>query len=303
MKNTLNRIAAAALLPALLFAGCSRRNEATVGTPANPLVVVLSPAHTPATNDAADFIKKHLETATGMTVALRIAKSPAEAINAFNSGSADAGLVTLEEYLVAREEYGVRPLLQALRGDRLPDYDGVILTKAAGGAASVADLANRRFGFVGPYSVSGFTLPALFLEKAGVKVLPEFSRGHDENFRKLESGAVFAAATYARQASRVKGLKVLAVTGTVPNEPLITRHSLAEDKRAALKAAFLALGDTKEGRKAMGELADITGFRPADEMVYRPLHDLLLQHGKAVYDLVPDGWDIYKLNQPYIPER
>jgi phosphate/phosphite/phosphonate ABC transporter binding protein len=302
MKNNFKILAAALVLPALL-AGCSRRNEATVGTPSNPLVVVFSPAHTPDTNESLAFIKKHFESSSGLTVELRIAKSPAAAISAFDSGMADVGLVTLEEYLVAREEYGVRPLLQVLRGDRLADYDGVILTRAAGGAASVTDLAGRKFGFVGPYSVSGFTLPAIYLDKARVKVVPEFSAGHDENLKKLADGSVYAAATYARQASRVKGLKVLAVTGTVPNEPLITRRSLDPKKQEALKAAFLSLAEAKDGRKALGGMADITGFRPADELVYRPLHDLLREHGKTVYDLVPDGWDIYKLNQPYIPER
>lgn len=302
MKNIINRIASAGILPALLLAGCSRRNEATVGTPANPLVVVLSPAHTPATNGALDFIKKHLETAMGMTVSVKLAKSPAEAISSFDSGMADAGLVTLEEYLVAREEYGVRPLLQALRGDKLPDYEGVILARS-GGPATIADLAGKKVGFVGPYSVSGFTLPAIYLDKARVKVVPEFSSGHDENLKRLLDGSVDAAAAYERQAGRAKGLKVLAVTGTVPNEPLITRRSLSDKKKEALKAAFLSLPDTKEGREALGELADITGFRPADEMAYKPLHDLLLAHGKAVYDLVPNGWDIYKLNQTYLPER
>ena len=33
------------------------------------------------------------------------------------------------------------------------------------------------------------------------------------------------------------------------------------------------------------------------------LHELLLTEGKTVYDLVPGGWDIYRLNQPYLPER
>jgi phosphonate transport system substrate-binding protein len=302
MKN-LSKIVAAGIVPLLLLAACSRRNESTVGTPENPLVIVLSPAHTPATNAALALIKKHLETATNLTIDLSVAKTPAGAVNAFNSGMADAGLLTLEEYLVAREEYGVQPLLQALRGDKLSDYEGVILTKSVGGAASVADLAGKKFGFVGPYSVSGFTLPAIYLDKAKVKVVPEFSASHDENLKKLTDGAVYAAAAYERQATRAKGLKILAVTGDVPNEPLVVRGSLSTEKQASLKAAFMSLGDTPEGLKALGEMADITGFRPADSMVYKPLHDLLLEHGKAVYDLVPNGWDIYKLNQTYIPER
>lgn len=303
MKINFSRLLCAGMLPALLLGGCSRRDEATVGTPANPLVVVLSPAHVPASAAALDVIQKHLETATGMTVQLKAAQTPAGAVNAFETGLGDAGLITLEEYLVAREEYGVRAGLQALRGAGLSDYEGVILTRKSGGAASVKDLDGRKVGFVGPYSVSGFTLPALFLEKAGVKAQPDFASSHEAVLKKLLSGEVFAAATYARQAARAPGLKVLAVTGKVPNEPVVFRKGLSDEKTAALKAAFLSLGATGEGRKALGAVADITGFKPVDGDVYKPLHDLLRSEGKAVYDLVPEGWEIYRLNQPYMPDR
>jgi phosphonate transport system substrate-binding protein len=284
------------------MAGCSRRDEASVGTPANPLVVVLSPAHAPlASSDAPAFIKKHLETATGMSVNIIVAESPAATIKKFNSGLADAGLVTLEEYLVAREEYGVHAALQVLRGDKLAEYEGVILTRSAGGAGSVAELSGKKVGFVGPYSVSGFTLPSIYLKKAGVKVIPEFFSSHESNLKKLVDGEIYAAATYARQASRSPGLKILAVTGKAPNEPVIVRRALNREKREVLKSAFLTIGGTPEGRRALGTIADITGFQPVDEAVYRPLHELLRAEGKAVYDLVPDGWDIYRLNQPYMP--
>lgn len=293
-------LSAAALMPAILLAGCSHRDEASVGTPANPLVMVLSPAHSPsASSGALDFIKKHLETSSGLSVELRVAQSPAEAVNAFASGKTDAGIVTLEEYLVAREEYSVSPELQVLRGEQLEEYEGVIL---AGSAMKPAELAGKKVGFVGPYSVSGFMLPSLYLKKAGITVVPEFIPGHDANLRKLLEKNIDAAATYARQASRYPGLKIVAVTGKVPNEPLIVRRKLAADKRQALAEAFLSMGDTPEGLKALGAVADITGFRPVDAAVYKPLHEIILSEGGSIYDLIPEGWDIYKLNQPYYPD-
>jgi len=301
--KSVNCLLAAGLIPAFLLGGCSRRDEKTVGTPENPLVVILSPAHAPAASSGAlAFIEKHLEAATGMSVDLTVAESPAAAIKKFGDDRADAGLVTLEEYLVARAEYGVRPELQVLRGDKLADYEGAILTRSAGGAGAVGELAGKKFGFVGPYSVSGFTLPAIYLKKAGITVASSFSASHEENLNKLLGGEVYAAATYARQASRNKGLKILAFTGKVPNEPLIVRKGLGEEKRKALAAAFMTLTATAEGRRVLGAAADITGFRPVDEAVYKPLHDLILAEGQSVYDLVPNGWEIYRLNQPYYPD-
>lgn len=302
MSKIISRYAAALLLPALVLAGCSRRDESKVGTAADPLTVVISPAHAPADPAALDVIKKHLETATGMTVTLKVARSQVEAVRAFDAGLSDAGLLTLEEYLVARQEYRVKATLQALRGNRLEEYEGVLLTKARGGAATVADLAGKKVGFVGPYSVSGFTLPALYLSKAGVKPSLDFSDTHAIVLKKLAAGDIYAAATYARQANNAPGLKVMAVTGRVPNEPLVTRGSLPAAKRDALAAAFTSLSSTPEGLKALQSLADITGFQPVDENVYRPMHDLLRSQGKTVYDMMPGGWDIYRLNQPFMPD-
>ena len=301
--RSMNRLLAAGLFSAVLSAGCSHRDEATLGTPENPIVVVFSPAHAPTGSDALLFIKKHLENATRMSVDIKIAESPAATIKLFNTGVADAGFVTLEEYLVAREEYGVRVLLQALRANNMSDYDGVILTRAKDGPAAISGLSGKKVGFVGPYSLSGFTLPAIYLKKAGVKVAPDFAPTHDANINKLLSGEVYAAASYERQAARFPGLKILAHTGRAPNEPVIVRGSLPMDKREALKSAFLSIGDTPEGKRALGEVADITGFASAGPDVYRPIHELILAEGQAVYDLVPGGWEIYKLNRPYIPDR
>jgi len=58
MKTIVNRVLCAAMLPALLLAGCSRRDEASVGTPANPLLVLLSPAHAPAAPAALVYIQE-----------------------------------------------------------------------------------------------------------------------------------------------------------------------------------------------------------------------------------------------------
>lgn len=299
MKNKVSRLFWAGMLSALMLAGCSRRDEATVGTPENPLVVILSPAHAPSVPGALDFVRNRLENISGLTVTLKVAETPAEAVEAFSDNGTDSGLLTLEEYLVAREEYGVRPELQALRGDRLGDYEGVILARSA---ADVASLSGKKVGFVGPYSVSGFTLPSIYLRKAGVKVMREFSSSHDVNVRRLLDGEMDAVATYARQAARFPGLKVVAVTGKAPNEPLVTRGGLAEDKRRALSRAFMELASDTDGKKALGAMADITGFRRVNPGVYKPLHDLLLMEGSSIYDLVPAGWQIHKLRDPYLPD-
>ncbi len=293
---------AAGLAAILFMSGCSGRNEATVGTPSNPLVVVLSPAYSPASLPGAEkTLRERLEKASGLTLNLRVAASQSEAVNSFAAGKTDAALLRLEEYLVARQEYGVSPGLQALREAGASDYEAVLLARQDN-KTSLDSLTGGKIGFVGPYSVSGFTLPSIYLKKAGESFIPVFSAGHDENVERLLNGELDAAATYARYASKRKGLKVLAVTGRIPNEPLVVRRGLDAAKREKLLTAFVSLAGDPEGRKTLGAMADITGFGPVDASVYKPIHDIIRMDGKSVYDLIPDGWNIYRLNQPYFPD-
>jgi len=274
-----------------------------VGTPQDPLVVMLSPSHSPAgPGDPLPSIQEYLRYRTGMAVEVRTASSPMDAIEQLGARKADAGILSLDEYLLAREEYGVRAALQALRRDSSSEFEGCILVRADGPVQDVRGLSGRRFAFVDPLSVSGFILPAGFLRKEDVEVEPLFAGSHAAALMAVVDGTVSAAATFAEAASRAPGLKILAKTGTMPNEPLAFREGLKADKREAITAAFLSLGETPEGRAALASIADITGFRRAPLDAYRPAHDLLRSADKSVYDLIPEGWDIRKLNRPYLPD-
>jgi phosphonate transport system substrate-binding protein len=238
-------------------------------------------------------ISDRLSSATGLTVDVRAAASPLDAIEQLGTRKADAGILTLEEFLLAHEEYGVVPGLQVLRGKGETRYDSVILVPAKSTAKKVADLDGARFGFVDPYSVSGFLLPTQFLQKEGVKVAPLFLDSHDKALEALTNGEVAAIATYADQAAGRKDLRVLARTGTVPNEPFVFRKYLRSEQRQALVKALLE-------QKDLLPVAHITGFGPVDEEAYRSVHDILRAAGKTVYDIVPGGTAFRRLNQGYV---
>jgi phosphonate transport system substrate-binding protein len=288
---------------ALVFAACSRRRESTVGTPGNPLIVLLSPAHAPTKSmEPIRFIEEHLRSRTGLTIEVHVASSPVDAIEQFGGDIADVGILTLDEYLLAREEYGIHADLQAVRHDSATEYAGVILVRADNGIKDVRALAGKKVAFADPYSVSGFLLQAAFLRKAGVKVDPFFAGSHDAALRALADGRVLAAATYADALSLRPELRLLVETGEVPNEPVVIRRGLRPPQRQAVVSAFLTLGDTPEGKRALQAIADITRFRRVSEDAYRPTHDLIRSMDKSVYDLIPEGWDIRRLNRPYLPD-
>ena len=209
MKQTLKNLPL--LLAAAGLAACLGRGESSVGTEADPLVVVLSPSHIPegwvanpsiplvagAPESALDpkaTLEQKLSEASGLKVSLAAAASPVDAVERLGARKADAGILSVDEFLLAHEEHGVRAGLQVLRGKGETRFDGVILVKVKGGARKAADLAGRKFGFVDPYSVSGFLLPARFLEKEGVKVESVFLGSHRKALRAVANITGFGPA-------------------------------------------------------------------------------------------------------------
>ncbi|MFA6583647.1 MAG: PhnD/SsuA/transferrin family substrate-binding protein [Elusimicrobiaceae bacterium] len=282
--------------------GCSKRREASVGTPSNPLMVVLSPAHAPATPEILPVFKRLIEEKSGMAIDITIASSPFAAIEMFGINEADAGLLTLEEYLIAKEEYKTHAELQAVRESSSTSYESVILVRTGSPVKTITDLTGKKVAFSDAYSLSGFMLPAIYLDKAGIAVSPEFSGGHEASAAMLARGETDAAATYARMAQRYPGLQVLACAGVLPNEPFVTRAGLLPEKRKAITDAVAALSSSMEGKRALASVADITGFQQVSGDIYRPVHELIRSARKSVYDLIPDGWNIRRLNEPYYPD-
>ena len=284
---------------AFLASGCSR-NEGSVGTACNPLVVLLSPSHAPASEAARLFIEKHLSAQSGMSVKVKVAKDPADAIKRFIAGMADVGILTTDEYLIARQEGGAVADLQVLRRDARTEYRAALLVRGDSGIVAFSDIAGKKVAFSDQYSFSGFLLPAIMLKRAGVKVESVFTGRHSASAKALLEKSVAAAATYEGMASVHPELRVLEVTGTVPNEPVVSRPELAPGKRQAILTAFLSLADTAEGKQALASIADITGFRTASDDIYRPIHELILGQDKSIYDMVPEGWLIQRINQTYV---
>ena len=299
------------------LSACIGRSESSIGGAGHPLIILLSPAHAPAAqqsnegdqstahllSQALPFLEKELSSRSDLHTVLRVAASPLDAVEQLGTRKADAGILTLEEFLLAHEEYEVLPGLQVLRGKGETTYDCVILVKAGSTAKKAMDLDGGKFGYVDPYSVSGFLLPAQYLKKEGVKVEPVFLGSHAKALEALDKGEVAAIATYGGQAAVRKDLRILAKTGTVPNEPFVIRKGLLSEKREALIKALKEVGESAEGKKALPALANIDGFGPVDVQAYHSVHDILEAAGKSVYDIVPDGAEVRRLNQPYIDAR
>lgn len=282
---------AAGVLLAALAIWAIRRDLADerLGEADSPLLFILSHDHgrrfSPGDREALAAL---LSRESGLYIEVEIAATPLDAIEAFG-GRADAGLLPLFQYALARKEYAVEAGLQVLREGGAEGYTGVVLVRAEGPVRAVGDLAGKRIAYVDPFSTSGFVFPAKMLADASVAPVPEFAGGHEEALARLRAGGVEAAATYAGADGGDSALRVLVRTDTIPNEPVFFRAGLRPEKKERLAAAIRNLGATPEGTAILAKTADISGFRPIEDEDYAGVGQAIRDAGRSVYEVVPDG--------------
>ncbi|MBL8611291.1 MAG: phosphate/phosphite/phosphonate ABC transporter substrate-binding protein [Myxococcales bacterium] len=262
------------------IAACKR--DAVAGR-SRPLVIALGPAYAPK---SAEALRAAWASASGLTLELRVLPSATAVIDALQGGRADAGLLSLIDYLYCHDVLGAEPIAQVVRGQGRATQSGELVVQASFDGAALASLAGKRVGFVDQLSTTGFLLPAARLREAKVAFEPVWLGSHDAVLAAVESGSVAAGATYAGHASGRPPLRVLAETGSIANEPVFVASTVPADVRAALAKGLTAAAPPG----ALDGVADVTGFRAADSKDYATASDRVRAAGREVEDLVPGGW-------------
>ncbi len=279
--------------------GCNKRDSTSIGTAGNPVVLVVSPTHGPSGHKAAPEtfaqLGQALTSGAGFTVEVRAAANPVAAIEAFGNGQGDLGLLTLMEFLLARQEYGVEARLQVLRGGAA-SYTAQVLVKEDSPITAVEGLRGKTLAFVDAFSVSGYLLPATLL--TGLDVRAEFTGSHEASLDALRAGRVDAAATYGGEPTRTVGLRALATTRAVPNEPVFVRKGLDVQKANAVVAALEKLATTPQGNEALHQWGGVDGFRPTTDEAYADARTMLRDVGRRLEEAVPGGRSIVVSNVP-----
>jgi len=270
------------------------RDRDTVGSQDNPFVLVLSPSYE-ASPEALARLSALLGDEVGMRVEVRRAPDAKTAILDAGHGKADATLMPLFDYLFCHREYGLEAAARVLRGVGEGVYHGEILVRADGGVDSLGALAGKRVAFADRYSTSGFLYPARALVDAGADVVPVFAGSHAAALAALEAGQVDAAASYAH--GSVPGLRVLARTSDIPNEPLAFPAAVPPELRRRFVDALTRVAADPRGRELLGALGGITGFAPATDADYAAVTREIEATSNQLQALVPGGWAMYTDNR------
>lgn len=298
---------------AVISAGCFGRKGAP-GSEENPIRFYFMPLKGEEVFQAnAPLIKKFIKTRTGLAVRTIHAPDFVTIVRAFGQRKADIAFMNTLGYLLARDWAGAEAHLRYVYGENYVSYRGEFISRADSGVRKSEDIAGKTVAFADPYSASGYLYPLKFLHERSIKPEREyFAGGHLKAVEAVYKGEADAAATYhtrptsgglerdarAELVSRYPDImfkvKVVALTNEIPNGPVALHHGLPDDIKTKLVGACLEFARTREGRRTLANLYNITGLAVASDTDYDEVKKTIQDLGKTIQEMVPGGAPYYK---------
>ncbi|EKD84230.1 MAG: hypothetical protein ACD_39C00162G0001, partial [uncultured bacterium] len=145
-------------------------------------------------------------------------------------------------------------------------YSGQIVVREDSGFQTVHDLRGHSFAYVDRYSGSGFYFPNIYLAGEGIKPLEFFSevfftQSHRSSIVGVLEGHYSAAAVFSSDLvyESGEGLRVIARTGPIPNDPLVVRADLDSALKTQIEQAMLTMHEDAKGIEFLGNLKILRG--------------------------------------------
>lgn len=291
-------------LLALVFvvSGCTQSNE--LGSKKNPFKFYIVPAQdVVALKEQGQKLAAYLEKETGMFVQIELPINYIALVEAFGSKRADAAIINTFGYILANEKYGVQARLKLMNRGR-DEYYGQIIARADG-PKSIQELNGKKFAFVDPASTSGYLLPLRLFKQENVKLKEfMFAGKHDTVVRAVYQKQVDAGATFytppdddgtpkdARWILRTEypdvydKIKILKLTGPIPNDPVIFRKDIPEEVKQKFADALIKYIKTDEGKTVLLGMYHITDFKTATDKDYDLVRGYLKDLGQTAQGFI-----------------
>lgn len=288
------------------MAGAVTPKAGELGSPDKPITIALVPSGdvptiTKAGTDLADCLSK----ITGLTYKVEVGTNFAASIEAMGAGKAPFGFLNTFSAILAKEKYGVTPLLVSLRNYKgKPEnfYQGQFIANKAANIKSIADLKGKTFCFVDPNSTSGYIIPRVVLKANGIDPdvdlkATQNAGSHDNVAIAVYKGDCDAGSTFVdvrtdsapikqNYPDMVDKVDVFYVTDNIPNDGL----QVAKDVDPALSKAtvdgLLAISGDPGGKAMLRRLYSYLGLVKVDSTFYDDFEALLKKAGVDPSSLV-----------------
>jgi len=284
-----------------------RETKGTLGTLKNPVKLYFTPSvDAEKITLSAKPLIKFLEKETGYYFETAVPTSYIAVVEAFGTDRADIAIINSFSYLLAHEKYGANAVLRIIRTGNQAFYRGQIIVRTDSGIERLEDLNEKSIAYVDASSASGYILPSALLRKKGIKPSREtFAMKHDNVVtmvyqRQVDAGATFYSPPHpvtgepldAR--SRVKKqypdvfdkIKILALTDSLPNDPVVFRKGMSRVMVERIKNALLKFANSEEGKKVMPDIYSMEGLMEANDSDYDFLRKLIRESGLNLVEIV-----------------
>jgi len=297
------------ILPTLIFIVfiSIRETKGTLGTLKNPVKLYFTPSvDAEKISLSAKPLIQFLEKETGYYFVTAVPTSYIAVVEAFGTDRADIAIINSFSYLLAHEKYGANAVLRVIRTGNQAFYRGQIIVRTDSGIEKLEDLNGKSIAYVDASSASGYILPSALLRKKGIKPAREtFAMKHDNVVimvyqRQVDAGATFYSPPHpvtgepldAR--SRVKKqypdvfekIKILALTDSLPNDPVVFRKGMPRVMVEKIKNALLKFANSEEGKKVMPDIYSMEGLIETKDSDYDLLRRLVNEAGLNLEEMV-----------------
>jgi len=300
MKRITYILMALFIIASLGLAGCQPA-EAELGTEENPLIWALVPSGESDTVLAGfDAVTDIIFEETGLVLEPFVATEYAGVIEALASDPPQAHIASLATfaYLVASERGVAEAELVAVRYGS-PSYTGQIFTRADSGINAVEDLAGKTFCRPDPLSTSGWIIPSITMQAAGVDPDNDLAEvvdagSHDASVAGVYNGDCDAGSSFVDARSNLEEdyadvmevIKVINVSVDIPNDGVQYHPSVSAELREQINSVLMDMANIEGGAEALDTAYEWSELTPRGDDFYDPFRQVLDAAGVNVEDFM-----------------
>lgn len=196
-------------------------------------------------------IMDYLTSETPYRFEIKLGKTYEDAVKFLEEGTVQVTSLGAVTYLQANQKFGAIPIVKPVNKEGKPYYQSLIVVRQDSDIQDIKDLKGKTFAFASIYSTSGNLIPRYILAKAGIHLdnLTGYInlKHHDSVAKAVLSGKYDAGSLKDIIGYRYlpKGLRILAVSDSIPSVPIVVRKDYDPDVIQAMKLAFLKIDLSK----------------------------------------------------------